>query len=112
MSQIGAAGRRGAPLGYAFSTDGWLDPGTKLLDVGLDSHTPIAALRTLLEEPLHMSVALHEMTHFASLENALGHVMGFLAMRAQTIAQAIEENSTRGKSVDESWIDLYAAWQK
>lgn len=112
MSRTEHAQRSAAPLGYAFSTDGWLDPGTKLLDVGLDSHTPLAALHTLMEEPLHMSVALHEMTHFASLENALGHVMGFLAMRAQTIAEAIEENSARGEPVDQSWIDLYAAWQK
>jgi hypothetical protein len=113
MSRISSpTKRRATPLGYAFSTDGWLDPGTKLLDVGLDSHTPVAALRTLVEEPLHMSVALHEITHFVSLENALGYVMGFLAMHAQTAAEAIEENSERGQPVDISEIEAYAAWQK
>jgi hypothetical protein len=98
-------------LGYAFSVDGSLDPATKLLDVGLDQHTPLQARHTLLAEPLHMSVAIHELTHFVSLENALGHVIGFLAMRARTLAASIEQAAVQGQPFDSSWIALYAAWQ-
>src|SRR6186997_710897 len=106
--------RRSRPadvLGYAFSVDGSLDPATKLLDVGLDQHTPLQARHTLLAEPLHMSVAIHELTHFVSLENALGHVIGFLAMRARTLAASIEQAAVQGQPFDSSWIALYAAWQ-
>ena len=77
---------RSDPLAFAFSDDGWLDPGTKLLDLGLEGVTPGAAIDALLTDPKHLSVALHELTHFASLENALGHVLGFLAMRSGAIA--------------------------
>ncbi len=44
------------PLRYAFSGDGRLDPGTKLLDIGLVGYTPVRALKTLVDDPLHMSV--------------------------------------------------------
>ena len=99
-------------LGYAFSADGSLDPGTKLLDVGLHEHTPIEARRALLAEPLHMSVAIHELTHFVSLGNSLGDVMGFLAMRAKTLAGSIDQAAVNGEPIDDSWIALYAAWHR
>jgi hypothetical protein len=98
-------------LGYAFSTDGSLDPATKLLDVGLDRHTPLQARDALLADPLHMSVAIHELTHFVSLENTLGHVIGFLAMRARTLGASIDQAAVQGEPMNSSWITLYAAWQ-
>ena len=99
-------------LRYAFSADGSLDPASKLLDVGLDQHTPLQARQTLLAEPLHMSVAIHELTHFVSLENALGHVLGFLAMRSKTLAASIKQAAELGEPMDSSWIALYSAWQR
>jgi hypothetical protein len=97
-------------LSYAFSKEGSLDPRTKLLDMGFDRCTPVDALRMLLDEPLRMSVALHELTHFESLESPLGHAMGFLAMRASMIAAAIENTAQQDTPIDNSWISIYAAW--
>src|SRR6478735_3239930 len=91
-------------LAYAFSTAGSLDPGTKLLDVGLHEHTPLQARAELLQDPMHMSVAIHELTHFVSLENTLGHVMAFLAMRTKDIARAIEVQVTKQQPVDAGWV--------
>jgi len=95
-------------LAYAFSTAGSLDPGTKLLDVGLHEHTPLQARAELLQDPMHMSVAIHELTHFVSLENTLGHVMSFLAMRTKDIAREIERKAASGEQVDAAWVLLYA----
>jgi len=95
-------------LAYAFSTAGWLDPGTKLLDVGLHEHTPLQARAELLQDPMHMSVAIHELTHFVSLENTLGHVMAFLAMRTKDIARRIQRKAESGEPVDAAWVSLYA----
>jgi hypothetical protein len=102
--------RNGDVLGYAFSTDGSLDPATKLLDVGLDHHTPLQARNALLSQPLHMSVAIHELTHFVSLENSLGHVLGFLAMRAKSLAKSIDRSAAQGRRLDPVWIQDYSAW--
>jgi hypothetical protein len=94
-------------LTYAFRSDGALDPGTKLLDVGLHGYTPIAALRTLADQPRHMSVALHELTHFLSLENTLGFLLSFLALRANWKSAALIHFCHTGKGIDQSTIHGY-----
>src|SRR5262249_2355885 len=100
-------GRQRDPLGYAFSADGWLDPGTRLLDIWLDGCTPLAALRTLVDEPRHMSVALHEVTHFVSLDNMLGQLLGYRALRANTLSDGLLHLCRGDGEVDPRLIDHY-----
>lgn len=104
--------RAADPLKYAFSSDGWLDPGTKLLDIGLNDVTPIGALRDLEAHPLHLSVALHEITHFVSLESTLGHLIALLALRAQTIGEALMDHARQRTRMEPSWIPLYEDWYR
>ena len=91
---------------------GWLDPGSKLMDIGLSGLTPPAAQHALVTDATRMSVALHETTHFLSLENVVGHLMGFLAMRATTVAESIREALLAGQPVHPSTIQLHAAWHE
>jgi hypothetical protein len=97
----------GDRLRYAFRKDGWLDPGTKLLELGLDGYTPIQALKTLQNNPVNMSVALHEITHFVSLENTLGHLLGFRAMRANSVSDGLLAFCRKGEAVDPATIVNY-----
>jgi hypothetical protein len=101
--------RRADPIGYAFRADGSLDPGSKLLDIGLHGYTPIAALQALVDEPLHMSVALHEVTHFVSLQNILGVLLGFWAMRADSIGDGLLHYRRTGQQV-EPWAVRRYHW--
>jgi hypothetical protein len=107
-SQIPSLRARGDdPLVYAFNGTGQLDPGTKLLDIGLDGYTPVAALKKLVNDPRHMSVALHEVTHFVSLQNTLGALMGFLAMRANSVGGGLLQLSETGGKVYPEFIACY-----
>jgi hypothetical protein len=94
-------------LTYAFRTDGRLDPATKLLDIGLHGYTPVAALRTLADRPMHMSVALHEITHFLSLESTLGHLLSFWAYRTNSLSDGLLHLLRTGKEIDQSVIHEY-----
>jgi hypothetical protein len=101
--------RRNDPMAYAFRADGALDPGTKLLDIGLHGYTPIGALRTLADKPLHMSVALHEITHFLSLENTLGHLLSIRALRARSHSDGVRHLCASGAEVDRNVLYFYGS---
>jgi hypothetical protein len=97
--------RRDDPLFHAF--DGQLDPGTKLMNIGLHGYSPFTALGKLANDPRHMSVALHEITHFVSLENTLGHLIGFLALRANSLGDGLLHLSESGGRVYPEFVANY-----
>ncbi len=96
-------------LKHTYSGDGWLDPGTRLLDIGLDNCTPLAALKVLEGDPLRMSVALHEVTHHVSLHNILGHLLGFFALHAGSTSDALGHAAATGARVNIVAIERYRA---
>src|SRR5262245_17084267 len=96
-----------APLRYAFQEDS-LDPGTRLLDIGLEKFTPGDALRTLRERPDRLSVALHEMTHHVSLNNTLGHLLAMHAFLANNTSNGIAEMARDRRAIAVTQLDYYA----
>lgn len=81
-----------------FSTGGSLNPANRILDLGLEQMSPQQAMRSVFEKPLHTSVAIHEITHFVSLGNTLGHLLLFLSLRANHFCRSIELSLDRGDS--------------
>jgi hypothetical protein len=82
---------------YSLLRDRSLEPTTKLISLGLENHTPVDALNSLLEDPEAMSVALHEATHFHSLTNNIGAALTakgfFVYMSADYIVASLQQQS-------------------
>jgi len=86
---------------------GELEPGSKMMRIGLDHHNPVQALQELTDNEELMSVALHEITHFDSLENKLGHVLGFLGYLSSFSAESIRQLLSAGTPVDSDHLHNY-----
>src|SRR5262245_4351969 len=80
---------------YSLLREGSLEPTTKLISLGLENHTPVDALNSLLDDPQAMSVALHEATHFHSLTNNIGAALTakgfFVYMSADYIVASLQQ---------------------
>jgi hypothetical protein len=79
---------------HTFQGRGQLEPGTRLMDVGLNEHNPLEALDILIRNEEAMSVTLHEITHFHSLDNSLGHVFTFLGYLTSSIGDIFRSPQT------------------
>lgn len=86
---------------------GQLEPGSKMMQIGLDHLNPVQALQSLVDNEELMSVALHEITHFDSLENSLGHVLGFLGHQTSFSAESIQQTLKARTPVDSDQLQLY-----
>jgi hypothetical protein len=90
---------------HSLLADRSLEPATKLINLGLDNHTPIDALKSLIDEPQAMSIALHEAAHFHSLMNGIGAVLTakgfFIYMSADYLVASLQQ---RVKDID------FVAW--
>ncbi len=101
----------GEGLLRTFQGSGQLEPGTKLMDLGLDSHNPLEAVEQLVRNEEAMSVALHEITHFHSLDNPVGHVLTFMGYMTSFIGDYFRAplGAERMKDQDTSQLQYYLA---
>lgn len=106
---------------YSDSTKA-INPGSKILSIGLDKHNPVEALETLLNDEKALSVALHELTHFHSLTNDIGSVLtclGFYVFKTwEDLIQRVErklpdtENSLiRFLKIRADYLRMLEAWR-
>ena len=102
-----ASATQGSALLNQLQGRGQLEPGSKLMDIGLDHHNPLQAVRALADSQERMSTALHEITHFDSLENSLGHVLGLLGYMASVFADRIETYLKSGDRIDPGVLEHY-----
>jgi hypothetical protein len=77
-----------------FLGQGKLEPGSKVMQIGLDQHDPTEAIQELMSTPMRMSVAIHELAHYHSLSNPLGWLLAYLGYARAEAVQAWDDVRT------------------
>jgi hypothetical protein len=70
---------------------GWFEPGSRILSLGYDEHSPQQVLEVLAEDDLATSVALHELAHFHSLDNLPGSALTLMGLLTGLLGDSVKE---------------------
>jgi hypothetical protein len=87
--------------------NGHVEPGSRLLQLGLDQHNPEDALQDLESDPERLSVALHELTHLHSLDNLCGLTLGFLGHMASLYCDSVQTRMESGMKLKVEELKAY-----